>query len=312
MINGYIYSFFTRADEKKRSARRAVHHRQVNWFVEHTALHLFILAMNYDEEDFQREHEAAGRVTYLITEPMKANQARFIGFNHFYASDADWAVMLDNDSTLYSGPQHNSGAKFFAEMDAQIGAYRDVDFFYPLNPAVMGFSATYAKDPELYRDNHVFDRGVSMKGSMFFVRNFRKAGQTECWPDPTYEFMDDNKLAIDAIAKGKKVYQCKNIILKEEGLSSSSFSTDPKVRIANMIEPCKRLEAEYGHLGLCVKPSAAHNLEYRNFYKSCWHSPKRVIIAKDEAKRREEQPLFAWGATLPVEAPQKPAGAHPA
>jgi len=294
MINGYIYSFLTREDLQKRSDRLAVHHNQVDWFVANTAIHLFIIAMNYDPEDFQQQHVDAGRVTYLERPPLKLTAARLVGFEHFYASDADWAVMLDNDSTLYSNEQHNSGAKIFEEMEKQIRCYDKLDLFYPLNPQVVGFNAIYDEDRHLFDNYHVFIRGAAMKGSMYFMRNFRKAGEREIWPDVSYDFMEDNKLAIDAIAKGKRVFQCPNILLKEDGLSSSSFATDNEVRKANMLEPVKKLVEEYGHLGLQVKPGKPHNLEYKYFYNTCWQRPKREVIAKDEAAMALQNPDFVW------------------
>ncbi|KQO59599.1 hypothetical protein ASF22_08145 [Methylobacterium sp. Leaf87] len=193
----------------------------------------------------------------------------------FYASDYDWGIMMDDDAVLYEKAQHNSAWRLFPEM-AKNGqaAYAEVDVFFPNNPGKPGggFNAKYVEDPALYAENHVFERNPDLKGSMFIVRNFRKARRHEVLPDPSFTIHgEDTLFATEAIKRGCTVMKCWNINLKElVGERDSHFGGG---RFTAMREAHVRIAEMYKGDGLRMrKPydQSSKTLERKEFYAKCW------------------------------------------
>lgn len=285
----YIVSFLDTLDEEKRAARLAVHNEQLDNWLTHTTLPIHIVAMNYREGD----HRTDPRISYFDRGPLKTAEARTVAFDHFYASEAEWMVMADNDSWLYRDEQHNSSYGLFSEMAAQLERYRNIGVFFPINPQKSPFTELLAGD--LHTDNHVFKRAMDLKGSLFCVRNFRKAGEAELWPDTSFTWCEDGKLAFDAVALGHRVMRCENIVLLEKGLVSSSYAGVAVDRKPHMKTANERIAALYAHTGLEMQAGeSSHLLDYDKWVKRNLMGSKSLIVPKSVSDLNDSTELFRF------------------
>lgn len=268
----YVISFAD-DDPVNRVGRFAVHNDQLDQWLTHTSIPINVIAMNYREEDRRIDP----RITYHDLAPRKTSEARYEAFRLFYESGAEWGIIMDNDATLYRDVQHNSAYGLIAEMSKNLAAYRSLGLFFPVNPAKTPFTKLLA-DP-VHQENHVFTRNMDLKGSMVFARNFRLAGEPEVWPDTTYDWCEDGKLALDAVARGHTVMRSENIVLREAGSKSSSFAAakvdrKPFMQAANM-----RMVQEYGY-PLRMDTTAPHLLDRKAWLTLVWNGEKRLVVPK--------------------------------
>lgn len=277
----YIASFLPLDNQELRDSRSAITKRQIQWWLEHTEVPINVIAMNYADEDF---FEINPRLTYWIREPMKLTPARTEGFKLFYESQYDFGIMMDDDAILYNKPQHNSGAKLFAEMSEQIQKYTGVDVFFPINPQKIGFNPIWNKNPEKYLNNHVFKRNLDLKGSMFVVRNFRKYKMTEVLPDLDFNWQEDTKFAIDCVAAGHTVLQSHNIVLHELSGKASHFAAAASLRLPRMLDGNTRIARQYAEQGLRMK-GETHLLDKSEFLRNTWTTkPTEFVVPKPQAE----------------------------
>lgn len=277
----YIASFLPLDNQELRDSRSAITKRQIQWWLEHTEVPINVIAMNYTDEDFL---ESNPRLTYHVREPMKLTPARTEGFKMFYESQYDFGIMMDDDAILYNKPQHNSGAKLFAEMSEQIQKYVGVDVFFPINPQKIGFNPIWNKNPEKYQNNHVFKRNMDLKGSMFVVRNFRKYNKTEVLPDLDFNWQEDTKFAIDCVAAGHTVLQSHNIVLHELSGKASHFAAAASLRLPRMLDGNTRIAQQYADKGLRMKGDT-HLLDKSEFLRRMWvDKPTEFVVPKPQAE----------------------------
>lgn len=267
---------------EKRARRLAVHNEQLDQWITNTHLPIFVISMNYQPQDYYQ----SPRITYINSPPIPANAARKMAFELFYDTNFEWAVMIDNDSWLYSDAHHGSGWKIFDQMNWQIHEFKRLGVFFPLNPQKMPFSQELSKP--IYQDYLVFKKALDLKGSMFFVRNFVKAGQTPVYPDPLMGYSDDVLLAFDTIAAGYGVYRCNNIILNEKTANSSSFAEAHTDRKPLMLEGNLEIIKRYPGLEL-IKES--HLLDYRKWINRTFVPPRKVTFRKEPSKHDD---LWEW------------------
>jgi hypothetical protein len=276
----YIVSFLPRDNDELRRSRLAVHQRQLDWWMEKTDVPIYVIAMNYDSLDFLSGWEMGDRVHYVVSEPLKLAPARRKCFDLFYASQHEWGIMMDDDAILYDKDHHNSGPRLLSEMATHLQDYRTIGAFFPINPQKIGFNPLWAKNPQV-SDSHVFNRNLDLKGSMFFVRNFRLHGQQEVFPDETFDWQEDTKFAIDMVAAGHHVQQCYNIILNELSGKASHFSAEAAARRPKMEAGNRRIAEQYAGLDLHMgEGDESHLLIKRDFMKRCWRGGTKLIVPK--------------------------------
>ena len=281
---GAFITSYRPPDEAKWKKRRAKFAEQLRVWLDEAdvPLHLRLSGWNQADADaFNAEfNDVLGEVVefngaYQIVPGALLIHNRIECLKDFYASEFDWGIMMDDDAVLYDKAQHNSGWNFFPEM-AENGpaAYPEVDVFFPNNPGKPGggFGPKYREDPQLYAGNHVFDRNPDLKGSMFVVRNFRKAKRHEVLPDTNYLIHgEDTLFATEAIKQGCTVMKCWNINLKElVGERDSHFAQS---RVKAMREAHMRIAEMYAADGLRMKnpdDEDSKTLERKDFYANCW------------------------------------------
>jgi len=273
----YIVSFLPLDNQELRDSRSAITKRQIQWWLDNTEVPINVIAMNYEPTDFIGPSK---RLNYIVNPPMKLTPARRVGFEHFYKSDYDFGIMMDDDAILYDKPQHNLGPKLFEEMAKQIPSYAGVDVFFPINPQKIGFNPIWDKNRTKYEENHVFKRSMDLKGSMFVVRNFRKYGMTEVLPDIDFNWQEDTKFAVDCVAAGHTVLQSHNLVLHELSGKASHFAAAAELRVPRMLDGNTRIAQQYAHLGLRMVEDS-HLLDRSEFLKKCWqHAQTEFVVPR--------------------------------
>lgn len=281
---GAFITSFRATDDNKWRKRRKAFAQQITTWLDNTDVQLHFRLSGWGQKDLDsfeldyagclaRAQKLGGSVKLVPGAMLIHNRIECL--KAFYTSDYDWGIMMDDDAVLYEKVQHNSAWRLFPEM-AKNGqaAYAEVDVFFPNNPGKPGggFNVKYAADPQLYAGNHVFERNPDLKGSMFIVRNFRKAGRHEVLPDPSYTIHgEDTLFATEAIKRGCTVMKCWNINLKElVGERDSHFGGG---RSTAMREAHVRIAEMYKGDGLRMrKPDdqSSKTLERKEFYANCW------------------------------------------
>lgn len=268
----YIISYAD-ADAKKKAARFTIHNAQLDEWLIHTTIPITVISMGYKPADYRSD----ARITYQDIEPCKTAEARHHAFSLFYSSEHPWGIVMDNDAMLYHAVQHNSGYRLIKEMSSQINRYDDLGLLVPINPSKSPFTKMLADD--LHQANHVFKRHMDVKGSMIFVRNFRLYGQTEVYPDRSYDWCEDGKLAMDAVKAGHRVMRCENIVLKEKGASSSSFGNATVDRKPFMRAANERMVRELGG-PLKMSSKSPHLLDRKEWLSHNWRGITALTVPK--------------------------------
>jgi hypothetical protein len=250
--------------------------RVIDWWKRTTSMPFTLIASNWQDLDFRLVDFAVGlsNVTVIHQPAQLVGLNRVAAFNAFYSSDHDWGVMIDDDAILMDSPRHNRGPELFRQMVANgSSAYEGVDLFFPIGPKKPGHNTLWAQDPIRYRDHHVFERNLDMKGSLFVVRNFRKEGKVKVMPDPTFqEIGEDRQIAIEAVSLGYTVMQNGNMVLKELGGRSHFPSHTKDVLVPGVA----RIINMYSSYGLKAGPKP-HLFETADFYRKCWGAKKKLI-----------------------------------
>ncbi len=161
-----------------------------------------------------------------------------------------------------------------------ISAYDGVDLFAPIYGRKAPFNDELNGLGNPYADNHVFKKNTDLKGSMIVVRNFAKEGKALLLPDPNFRCHgEDTYLTLKAVSMGYSPVTSWNMVLEELSGESTFAATDDD-RTEKMREGHERLVAEFGHLGLRMKPNS-HALDKQPFEKQfLTGNSKQVSVPK--------------------------------
>jgi hypothetical protein len=282
---GAFISCFLPDDPAHRADRKFDFAWQLEWWRRMTDIPVHVVASNWTDreitelEELQHVEERGGRVIREQAQGITLNRNRCL--TEFYASDFDWGIVMDDDAAIMHSPNHNSGAAFFSEM-ARNGPsdYQAIDIFYPISGKMPSQKIVWQEDPTLFAQKHVFDPQYDLKGSLFVLRNFRKAGRPEIIAPSDFDLhSEDTLLAIEAISKGASVFRCDNIVLQEFGIGASHFPD----RVAGMKIGNTRTAEMYADRGLkmSTRKGSEHLLDRTEMLKSAGRvGDMRITIAK--------------------------------
>lgn len=287
---GAFITSFRSPDEIVWKARRDIFRQQLEWWIEHTDIPLHLRLSGWTGAEVEAfDKDTAGLLSKFValdgsysvapSSPLIAN--RIACLEQFYRSSYDWGIMMDDDAVLEIKYDEGRGLNFFAEM-AMNGPleYNEVDIFFPYwdqkpprHPRTFWNQADYDR-------NHIFHKDPDLKGSMFIMRNFRKEGKPEVFPDKNYTIHgEDTLLATEAIARGYTVMKCANICLLE--FKGPSYFEEGREK--NMREAHVRIAKMYEQYGLrMLKPDdlSKKTLCRKEFYKRCWKGPRGKTVPK--------------------------------
>lgn len=267
----FIISYLS-DDSDIRDKRLNVHKKQLDWWLKYTDIDINILSMNYKDEDKTKNE----RISYYDFPSMKTNKAWYERFKIFYASKYKWGIMLDDDSVLYNAPEknYNSAHRIFSEMSEHIEDYNDIGCFFPHNPQKLGFKKIL--ENTLYDFNHIFERNMDLKGSMFVLRNFKLYGEDEIYNDLDFIYCEDTSYAMTLVNAGKTVFKTTNMILNEYSHGASNF-TNKNNRTELMKEANQKIAKKYN---IKMKKDS-HLLDRTKFLKEKWIGQNKKIIPKN-------------------------------
>jgi len=239
----YIPSYYG-TDAEKATKRKEIHRKQIKWALA-KGLVPVVYAQAYTENDYIKG------VTYLKGDPIHPGGARNFLLDHFYASDDDFCLMVDDDTTLYEDEQHGTSGEFINIMrDLPVEDFEHIDIIAALNPSTTAFTEELKN--EIYKDNLVFEKARMFFGPFSMFKNFYKHHGIKLYYD-VENFTDENgkiitceehDFCINAINHGMGVYKTSNIIYKEMGRQISTWVTSDKDR--NVKKGYEVINAKYG------------------------------------------------------------------
>lgn len=264
-----------------RDIRYQAHQKQLKWIKE-LGIKTIIYAQDYQKD----EYDSCPFITYE-KQDKPAHWAifkrRFL--EHFYETDYEWGIIADNDAGLYD---HHLGYNIFRHMDLFPKLWKNIDFWYPLDPRKEPFTHLWQKYPGFYKDNLIFvQTSLTTKGTMFVVKNPKYSGkkkvlfsaETSC---------DDTEFTINCIINGWNVYKCNSSVLKEL-VDSSEHSTiswlaDIKERARIVIEEKKLFAQRYG-IPIKERKNGGISFESKKFCQKYMKDvPKTIAIPKHEGE----------------------------
>ena len=236
MINTiFILSWF--GNEKVRDKRIEYHNNQLDWCLEQK-LKVVILPQKYNKNEYRYDTN----ITYL-KEPLELlgpSKGRNLLYKEYWNSNLDYAIFADNDCII--NPDKGDGKDFLLHMNTNFSKYDRIDIMIPIDP---GKDTTaqdihrLEKNKDLYDYNHVFSRSLQLKGSMFFIRNIKKAYGLEYYHPEVYDEIqsngtimggEDNDLAFWFCSKKLGVCHFHNLILLEWARKLSTWTPNDKTR----------------------------------------------------------------------------------
>lgn len=225
--NIYIISYFGTKDIDKRIL---YHDKQLQWAFD-SNLSPVVLAQHYKQEHYRNN------VEYIINNDilLKQVEARNILLNKFYNSDEDFAIFADNDCYLYQGEKYGYNDKFVETFrNIPIKNLNNIDLFVAINPKNQPFTKDFETNKRLYETRWSFTPAFIASG-LFVLRNLKKYYNDEIYfdlnmikPDRSIIACEDQDFPIQMIMKDYGTFVCNNIVMKEEGSNTSTWTKNDK------------------------------------------------------------------------------------
>ena len=226
--NIHIISYLGTSNVEK---RLQIHDRQLDW-AHSQNLSPIVYAQHYTDDQYRNN------VTYIKNNGMlhRQTEARNILLEHFYKSDDDFAVFADNDCYLYQGSKYGYNDTFIKTFtNIPLSNLEHIDLFTAINPKNQPFTKDFAENAKLYEDYWRFTPNYIASG-LFVLKNLKKHYDMELYfdnnfirPDRSIIACEDQDFPIQLIHKNLGTYTCNNIVMKEEGSNTSTWTVDDKL-----------------------------------------------------------------------------------
>lgn len=223
----YIISYLGTSDQDK---RLQIHNRQLDWAI-NQGLKPIVLAQQYQDDWYRPD------VTYIKHngELLRQVEARNILLHHFYNSDEDFAIFADNDCYLYQGSKYGYNDIFVETFkNIPLENLYNIDLFVAINPKNQPFTKDFETNQRLYETRWNFTPAFIASG-MFVLRNLKKYYNDEIYfdlnmikADRSIIACEDQDFPIQMIMKDYGTFVCNNIVMKEEGSTSSTWTKNDK------------------------------------------------------------------------------------
>lgn len=276
--------------EKEWTKRYSNHRLQVEYF-RSKGLDVFVFAQNYTDEI------KLDGVTYLEWDGKRRlpGDARNVCLQHFYSSDEDYTVLMDDDiildETVYKQPHHD-GISFLDEFRAyRMEDVEAIDVFSTLQPKFDAYGVIFTKNKDQMKDYWVFKRRPQLTGQLVFIKNLRihkgfEVFYPENWATPDGEVLygEDQAFTIDCQIRGANCFQLENIVFKDMGLLISTHAnTKDQEKMTQAYIQCKiNMLDRYPDLPREDLPNGKFRVRWNEF-ASKYNPYKKILLPRTTA-----------------------------
>lgn len=185
----YIISYISpQWNDAMKEKRIALHRKQIDW-VKKQGLTPYVFA----------QYEGSCDVNYLPWDGRKylPGDARNECLKHFYTTDDDFALFLDDDAMLDEGKLENDTfISTLASMD--VSGFNKCSFVSPINPRFDAYNEFHETHSSVLSENLVMKSKPHQAGFIFFLKNIKKHHGREiyyeenwCEPNGTVKYGED-------------------------------------------------------------------------------------------------------------------------
>lgn len=211
-------------DEKLRGKRKAAMRKQTSWINSiFTNPVVEVVTQNYAEEDI-KELEQYATTIYQFDSPIGVAGSRNVILEHFWNSDYDHLVLIDDDTLLYPYYQIQN---FFEELNSNPMKFKEIDSCVPVDPSVTGFKKPIFNDEKNLTHYKFVKRNLGSDAAFFIVRNIVKHDGAS----PIYfkqftkeegAVVEDTEFILDWVRDGHTAYTLCTMIRDSSGIASST------------------------------------------------------------------------------------------
>jgi len=215
----YIISWFgDRENIELVNYRKELHNNQIKWILKNFDNHVkvIILAQFYNPDEFYKHP----RIEYIINNDilLTPNLARNKLKEHFYKSDEDYCLFLDNDIIL-----DKNFIKTIKEYKTEI-LYN----LYTQNVGVLSLKYyTYSSTNNTTEIQFIYSFFGYSEG-LYIFRNFKKLDDKEFYYDSEHNLMQNCDMSIRLFLSGFNVYYYTPLIMIESQPKENSTLTDAR------------------------------------------------------------------------------------
>lgn len=231
----YIISYRApKWSDEEWNKRHSKHKFQVEYF-KSKGLDIYVFAQFYDEKD-----KIEG-VTYLEWngERHLPGEARNVCLKHFYESEQDFMLMLDDEITILEkvyNKSHEDGINFIKEFQKMdIVDFKNIDVFGTLLPTRDAYGLTFEENKTEFQNSWVFKRRPHLCGQAVFLKNLKKYYDKEMYFPENWKTEDgdvligeDQAFSINLQLNGFNSFQLQNIVLNDLGVKISTYAPSDK------------------------------------------------------------------------------------
>lgn len=282
----YIITYKSDKWSDKEWAKRYTNHKtQVEYFLR-KGLNVYIFAQNYSED-----LKVSG-VTYLEWDGVRRlpGDARNVCLKHFYNSDQDFTLLMDDDvvllETVYKQP-HLDSINFINEFrNYSIVDLKNIDVFSTLQPKFDPYGVIFSKNKNLMMDYWVFKRRPQLTGQFVFIKNISKHKNKEVFypenwasSDGGVRYGEDQAFTIDCQLNGLNCFQLENIVFKDMGLllSTHAPTKDKEAMKAAYIQCKLDMLDRYPELTKLTLPNGDFRIQWQKFVEKYNPYPKILL-----------------------------------
>lgn len=221
--NVYIISYISpKWDEKTKKKRFESHRTQLEWLSNKGFKNIFVFA--------QYDGEHTDLVTYLPYDGKRylPGDARNFCLEHFYSTDQDFCLLLDDDVILYDDKLESGNIKQRFEA-ADFLLDLKVALLCPMYPRYDPYTEYIEDYKSVFSNGFVLRNKPTMSGQCLFLKNLKKYYNDPIYfakdwaePDGSVRFGEDAIFSLDITKKGYGTYKMWNWLMKDMGTTTSS------------------------------------------------------------------------------------------
>lgn len=219
--NAYVISYIHPGwNEKTRAKRFDAHRKQIDW-LKAQGFNVFVFAQ------YEGEHKD---VTYLPFNGQRhlPGNARNRCLDHFYSSDEDFCLLLDDDIILYDDRIYSGNIKEkLGRMDFLLS--ENISLMCPVFPAFDPYTQFIKEYGSVFPENLILKNKPAISGQFLVLKNLKKHYNkpiffNETWAeaDGSVKLGEDALFSLEVTKHGFGTYKMWNWMVNDMGVSTST------------------------------------------------------------------------------------------